>query len=132
MPEPSLTEFLLARIADDEAVANGAASNSSAVYPTYPEDLASVRNPRVQDHFARWQPARILAECEANRRVIELHTPYRVQTRNDGLNWNYQRCATCTEPEDLAVDESYWPCKTIQALALPYNDHPDFRDEWRP
>jgi hypothetical protein len=25
-----------------------------------------------------------------------------------------------------------YPCDTLKLLALPYADHPDYRDEWRP
>src|SRR4029077_919260 len=71
MTEPTLADFLLARIQDDEAIANGPESNSGTAYPTYLEELASLRNPRVQDHIARWDPARVLAECEAKRRIVE-------------------------------------------------------------
>jgi hypothetical protein len=24
------------------------------------------------------------------------------------------------------------PCETVRVLALPYSDHPDYHEEWRP
>lgn len=55
-------------------------------------------------------PARALAECEAKRRIIYwLSDPY-------------------------SAVEGAWvlEAKILPELALPYADHPDYRDEWRP
>jgi hypothetical protein len=38
-------------------------------------------------------------------------------------------CGTCGSVDDSPVE---WPCDTVLALALPYADHPDYREEWRP
>lgn len=63
--------------------------------------------------------ARVLADVDAKRRIIELHReetlPYDVSTR---------RCYECNNE---AI-----PCPTLRVLALPYADHPDYRKEWRP
>jgi Family of unknown function (DUF6221) len=56
-------------------------------------------------HIARYDPARILAEVDAKRRIIEHHRP------------------------DDICDEA---CTTLRLLALPYADDPDYRDEWKP
>jgi hypothetical protein len=87
----------------------------------------------VGAHLVRWSPKRVLAECDVKRRIIELHHPFHVTTKNDGLNWDYKRCVIC-EPQDreLGPNESYWPCPTLQLLALPYADREGYRDEWRP
>jgi hypothetical protein len=60
-------------------------------------------------HIARWDPVRVLAECDAKRRIIEL-----------------QRSDLRDDPEDWEADE------VLRLLALPYADHPDYRAEWRP
>lgn len=52
---------------------------------------------------------RMFAECEAKRRIIALHTPCD--------DWSYGDASTCPE---------------LIALAQPYADHPDFRQEWKP
>lgn len=74
-----------------------------------------------------------LADVAAKRLILDEHTPCHVKTSNDGLNWDYQRCVIC-EPQDrdLSPGESYWPCPTIRALALPDAGHPDYREQWRP
>lgn len=85
-----LTEFLLARIAEDQRWAED-------YYPPPP----------------MWISGRLLAECEAKRRIVELHGS--------------------VDPCD-AHDASFRtvPCDTIRALALPYADHPDYDPTWRP
>jgi len=110
-----LRDFLLARIAEDEAVVH-----TRELWP-------------VGTYMDRWSPARVLAECDAKRRIVREHRPFHVQTRNDGLNWDYRRCVVCDPSDrDLEPSESYWPCPTAAALALVYANHPNYRDEWRP
>jgi hypothetical protein len=129
-----LVEFLLARIAEDEAIARTAAAAeavegsdgmrweagsalrlrdawSTIAIGTYESDLDE-----AGVHMARWDPARVLAWCEAQRRIVELH-PKSVH------NYSNDTCFGCGED---------WPCPTLRLLALPYVDHPDYRQEWKP
>lgn len=78
----TLTDFLLDRIAEDEAVAR------TAEYG-YIE--------------------RQLAECDAKRRIVQYHE---VKHRREGVGG--------------------FNCFTAKTLALPYADHPDYREEWKP
>ena len=64
--------------------------------------------------IAEHDPARVLREVEAKRRIIEEH-PYA----------GAGKCETC----DLDRD---WPCPTLRLLALPYADRSGYREEWRP
>jgi Family of unknown function (DUF6221) len=66
------------------------------------------------EHIARHDPARVLAEVEAKRRILGWHSGDR-----DG------RCLCCQI-------ETAGTCQTVRLLALPYADRPDFREEWRP
>ena len=135
-----LVEFLLARIAEDESVAQEASPGPWRVdnerYAEYVSDkdgLAVISGGRWGDeasvftdtddalHLVRWHPARVLAECEAKRRIVGEH-------HRSGVS-----CPTCSlGDEDGEV--VYWrdPCPTLRLLALPYADHPDYRQEWRP
>jgi hypothetical protein len=65
----TLTEFLLARIAEDEVVANQAVGYESRVYW---DSAARDLHLRAQSlaHYMRHDPARVLAECEAKRRIV--------------------------------------------------------------
>ncbi len=129
----TITEFILARITEDEQAA-WAASNSPWVAVTvYPDrshvvngsdidDGVIVGTPRKDDadveHIARHDPRRVRAECEAIRRIVELHP-------NNGGS-----CDTCTDRDYVGLVDD-WPCETIAALASVYADHPDFDPEWR-
>lgn len=73
-------------------------------------------------HIARHDPARTLREVAAKRRLLDLHQPG-TQEYVDG-----DVCMVCT----LQGDGPYYPCATLRLLALPYSDHPDYRDDWRP
>lgn len=98
----TLTEFLLARIAEDEAAARQQAAllNSGAVF-----DMHTAWDVGPGD------PARVLAECDAKRTLLN------DATLNYGLR-------TSGEP-------SIFHERVLRIMAAPYADHPDFREEWR-
>jgi len=100
----TLNEFLLARIAEDEAYAR----EPSGWNEYDPGDPGS--------------PPRVLAECAAKRRIIALHEPGHEcsQYDRDGEIDNFLYC------------HDFEDCSTMYLLALPYADHPNYRDEWRP
>lgn len=112
----TLTEFLLARIAEDEEAAHGAAAAMQSNYGTGSWDVRpdgrlglggglSLGVGPVAPHVARHDPARVLAECEAKRRIVE---------------------------EVLPIHPDYDPLYVQRLLALPYADHPDYQEAWRP
>lgn len=101
-----IAEFLLARIAEDEAVARAA---TPGPWEWEPEtegcgsigavgDVGIHVSDEDAEHIARWDPARVLAECDAKRRI---------------------------------VNECGW-VTVMQLLALPYTDHPAYDESWRP
>lgn len=78
-------------------------------------------------HIANWDPARVQAEVDAKRRILDLHPCA-------GGDVNEPFCLTCT-PDEALYGESLagrWPCPTLRLLALPFSDHPSYREEWRP
>ena len=76
-------------------------------------------------HIAANDPAQVLADIAAQRRVLDLH-----HDGNGGLYPGSGRfCAECTTPHDYAVP---LPCPTLRALATAYAGHPDYRQEWKP
>jgi hypothetical protein len=106
----TLSEFLLARIAEDEQRARD-----------FEEHYARARNGEYGRGGSEWNaptwhgaesigflPARVLAECEAKRQVVEDFT--------EGGN---------SEEEDNMLR---W---VVKVLAGVYSDHPDYRDEWQ-
>lgn len=120
----SLADFLLARIAEDKAMAEGEADfRRGDSFCDLPENALV---------FECWfSPARVLADCEARERIVKLHRLY-----NDQPYRGTPCCARCTAggeypADDAYTDEQNWPCPTLRALALPYADRSDFRGEWR-
>src|SRR5574337_1430284 len=135
-----LTEFLLARISEDETLAR-----KSSPSPWQYGDVESVAGGSLYDktrmigslhyeqptdhdgtivrhllsdeadangaHIARHDPARVLAECEAKRRIVE-----------DRLHLDTVR------PGAIRA-HSEWACRVIASI---YADHPDYREEWKP
>lgn len=142
-----LTEFLRARIAEDEAQANEVVAMA--------RDAAAERPDRTlyaHHDGAIWRPsvsvgaARVLAECEAKRRIIEWHKswPVLVETQpqfetTDAASPSLmsfkmtQRIAWLTQQEYRARFGDEPPTAPILLmLALPYRDHPDYDEGWRP
>ena len=97
----NIVEFLEARIAEDEKRAH------------YYDPLG-----------ASIGPARLLAECQAKRAIINLHD----QT---GERWTgFPRA---DQQEHYCIhDQQPAPCPTLRVLASVYADHSDYREEWKP
>ncbi|WP_157430595.1 DUF6221 family protein [Actinomadura macra] len=66
-------------------------------------------------HVARHSPARVVAEVQVKRHLLEHHS---------GMNGTGV-CQTCGE----AVRDG--GCSTLRLLAMPYADHPAYRTAWR-
>lgn len=77
-----------------------------------PDDAQSMDD---ANHIARWDPARVLAEIEAKRRILDKHA--RVL---EGDNWAWFAGSE---------SESEW---YVRILALPYAGREGWREEWRP
>lgn len=115
-----IAEFLLARVAEDEAVAREAAGPE--VFDWRIGDYFGDLRVQDTDSFSEQlliNPTRVLAECEAKRQIAEWHTG--VHDCN-GVDW---------EANDMG-GEGWIGCPTLRLLAVPYADHPDYRSEWKP
>lgn len=64
--------------------------------------------------------SRALAEVAAKRRIMKAH-----ERLPDGAF-----CITCDAPSGIPGEP--YGCTTLRLLALPYADHPGYREEWRP
>jgi hypothetical protein len=127
----TIVEFLEARIAEDERDANDATGASWVVLPGVDVSMVNIDARLVRDdkwkfgrlghiattshdaayaeHIARWDPARVVAECAAKRAILDQHErAHRV-------------CVTC---------EREFPCPTLEIMAAVYSDHPDYDEEW--
>ena len=124
----TITEFLLARIADDEAEARAAgawlaapdAHGDDMVWTNTepPQPLLARKDAsQIFGHIARHNPARVLRECEAKRWIVaRARSAARADQSGDGYAAGHRNAA----------------CSDVQELAAVYADHPDYRPEWRP
>lgn len=123
----TLVEFLEARIAEDEDAAK-------AVNRSLWTSRVALLQPDLYGHIVRQHPARVLAECEAKRRIVLLHEDEHACESSDAEGVNFW--STASGSERLRVDEGPWirfeSCQTLRLLALPYAGHPDYREEFRP
>lgn len=113
----NLTEWLLAELAEDERVARAATTRGGSTVYT---DARRGGKQAVLDHVMRHDPARVLADCAAKRRIVERHRRCDAHT----VPGDCDACLTCG-------DGSLWPCDDVLALASVYADRPGYRDEWR-
>ena len=139
----TLTDFLLARIAEDEAVAGDVQGELqrlidrnvylSGYVPNITDTGIYSSEDGSGDPAVLVAPARVLAECEAKRRIVTLHGPdeYWVdEVREEGQDIGRDaQCKLCGCGDCWPVDS---PCATLKLLALPYADHANYREEWKP
>lgn len=118
--EMTITEFLLARIARDEGLAQAIVDHfggeveweSGGWEHNQLSDVASMMQ-------RAYSPDRVLAECESKRQIVEsatAHLQYAEQFPRD---------------EEAGHQTPIWET-VLSYLAAVYADHPDYRDEWRP
>lgn len=118
----TLTDFLLARISEDEEVAIEAVRVAEDAAPgvewTHLQ-LNEVGGNSMHDEVTVGAH-RFLAECEAKRRIVELHS--------GGAEW----CGWTQGGDGTHDDMGNGPadCDTARALAQVYADHPDFDESW--
>lgn len=138
-----LITFLRARLDEDEQTARAAGNRhwlvQDNIIELYPEreDDGFMRWPTRADarHAANWDPARVLAEVAAWRRILDEHASEDGDCSACGrASWEENPGAYLRdEPEMVDVwRPAIWPCRTIRLLALPYADHVDYREGWRP
>lgn len=108
-----LVDFLRARLADDDAVAFFASEDEKIIGPLAAHGIADDDH-RVP-HVNRWSPARVHAECVTKLRILDAYESTQPPWPSHG-----------EDTEWLAVE---W---ALKCLALPYVDHPDYREEWKP
>lgn len=123
-----LVQWLTAQLDEDERIARAATPGPWEQTPARPGTLASAEYWHVVDcsetpaarenaeHIAAWDPARVLREIEAKRRIIDQHERYAAERRRMMGGWDPQS-------DDSPI---------LAALAAVYADRPNYRKEWRP
>ena len=142
----TLVEFLKARLDEDEAIARTAADDPG-IGERWEGDHDSVRNADADGsgfiavgpwesgvgafgpHAACHDPARVLREVEAKRRIMARH-----KIGDPAYGWPPRSCEGCGEVGEICdprVDDID-KCPELRDLAAVYSDHPDYRQEWAP
>lgn len=137
-----LSEFLLERIAEDEATAGR----------WHDRECDFLGNDFDEDTDCRG-PARVLAECDAKRRIVNsaprgyrmrsdvsYAMQYRAIEEADGTAWVEMRGTLPAGTPSMLPREEFMaqfmepepPSQVLRLLAMPYADHPDYDEAWRP
>jgi hypothetical protein len=135
-----LTEFLLARITEDKAVAEAAIKSRPRGQHDWDDDLndgiwkADDRTESIEGehmeiydegghthehavHIARFDPSRILAQCSAMTKMLDKYYHIQESLRNYPNPGNASSLITAEH--------------MLRLVALLYVDHPDYQREWR-
>ncbi|MEV4174004.1 DUF6221 family protein [Nonomuraea sp. NPDC049709] len=131
-----LVAFLRARLNEAERMASWARGTIPVRRPG--DGSGNVRPLRRADqqaldmYSAAFRPERMLADIAAKRLIVHAHGQAHEcislldggdASTVDGKPWEYW------EPRDTT---EHGPCLVLRCLALPYADHHDYREEWRP
>lgn len=134
-----LVRFLKAQLDDIEQVARAVQDNSSPFTGRWKADgehalrtyndwvLACLPGgkpfrPGVLEHIVRHDPAHVLAKVAADRQIIIECEQAVIEGRADGRAVRTQ----------YAVGQYMLAMRTLRLLALPYVDHADYQEAWRP
>lgn len=107
-----LVAFLRQRLDDDQRVAE-AADHGTCWYDC---------DEGHGDHHQRWDPARVLRDVEGGRRLIEQYEAMRA-----GAEAAAGTILAGAAKVRLGAYEFALKCR-----ALPFADHPDYDESWRP
>lgn len=124
MTAPTLPEFLLERITEDEKAANHAAG--------FEPITTAFRN----DNYGHLtvQPTRVERECAAKRAILAIHCRA-ADVNGLGIAQDDLYANACHGCGFGGICDDWWvddvnECPTLGALASVYAEHPDCRTEW--
>lgn len=86
--------------------------------------VASVRLASERAHIAEHDPARVLREIDAKRRVVEEYKAAAAEYAADGLAYDHESEVGRARTATLE--------RMLRLLALPYVDREGYRPEWAP
>jgi hypothetical protein len=130
-----LVQWLSAQLDEDERIARRAGDSFRQIGETgvivategdRAEECASANWAGVAEHIVTHDPARVLREIDAKRKLVNLHRPIRAPQPDGITNLD---CSTCGGEDKLSPS---WPCPTLRLLALPYADREGYQEGWRP
>ena len=138
-----IAEFLTARLDEDQAAAEAAASGSWPSWHTrglqVDIDVDELDSPRAAAdcygretavHIARHDPARVLADITAKRRLLARH-------HVTGAKRDFPELNACDGCGSSGYGYGYRTpninnCRELRDLASAFADHPDYDQSWSP
>lgn len=146
MTAQTITEFIAARLDDDEAYARNAFRPHGDEGPKNGPEWREIWSGTVEcgpggehiatfdsqlsRHIERHDPARVLREVAAKRAILKQYqaalTANQIGTRPGGIHSISSRIRA---EDEAALDVL---SRAVAHLAAAYADHPDYREEWRP
>ncbi|MFD9889100.1 DUF6221 family protein [Amycolatopsis sp. NPDC058986] len=127
-----LIAFLAARVGQRQALIMQAVNKAQAGEPLSRGETRVVVEQRIRalSDMELDVVNQMINEVEATRRILLAHrTTVSEKVPGFPLYGSEYWCETCHVPGDEAG--SNW-CTTLRLLALPYADHPDYSERWRP
>jgi hypothetical protein len=115
----------LAETADWWASAEGKVNDANA--PGYRNLLGGEHAwslDEIGEHIARWDPARVLAEVEAKRRILDAGAPRR-EREETGEYLHFGNWSSCS---DDCAGTVWW--EILKLLAQPYAGQDGWQEEW--
>ncbi|MDT0476227.1 DUF6221 family protein [Streptomyces sp. DSM 41014] len=127
-----LLEWLRAQLAEDERIARAADPELSNIFSrveVFDSEMAA-----DERHVMLHNPARVLREIDAKRRVLARHHAAPVPPGSEQMaEFPYCAAHAYTQPDGVIVyPVELKNCPERRLLALPYADRPGYREEWRP
>ena len=117
-----LVQFLRDRLDEEEGIARAATqgewvwSREFVTPPGYHHRTIGPLEPGDAAHIAAHDPARVLRNVEAKRGIVD--------DLAEVIRWGERKGPDYQDGVDACE-------RTLKRLALPYADHPGFREEWR-
>jgi hypothetical protein len=112
-------------VSHNEVIQDGLNGNDEPVHEVrttwQPATIATVPSEWNRPHIARWDPERVLVECDTKRKRIELHS-------------GGHECSVFDQNDE--VDSCRYVhagdyCSTLLLEARPFAGRPGFQEEWR-
>ncbi|MFJ4828416.1 DUF6221 family protein [Streptomyces sp. NPDC088747] len=116
-----LVAFLRARIMEDQEIA------ADAAVAGWDSEAADEGNATAR-HVIRHGPVRVLADAPARQRLVDTVFAYEAKIDGEwgcGHSPDAIEAGMCPETDPDAIE-------ALKLLAVAYDGHPDYREEWRP
>ena len=120
----TITEFLTARLDEDESIARMADSASSHPGEAHGEPAVAASPLPQQRHIDRWSPTQVLVDIAAKRTIVETY---------EELGRVLAKALDSGSADEVAVTRNLFAGLQVAVLAhaMVFADHPDYRAEWR-